>query len=73
MGDFNLRTEVDEEKEKLRNIFPEHEVFVKGSTFNRGNVWSSLDHILVHKKLKNPLMTASYKNIYSDHASINIR
>ena len=73
MGDFNMRPECVEEKKTLESLFPEHQMFIKASTFHRGDVWSSLDHILVHKSYQKPIVTASYKNIYSDHSTINVR
>ena len=70
---MNLKTEVTTEKSKMEDIFPTHSVFVHGSTFHRGDVSSSLDHILVQKKYGRIFKCFNYKNIYSDHSGITIR
>ena len=73
MGDFNLKTEHLEEKTKLEDLFPQHNLFVYGATFRKLEYTSSLDHIFVEKKYSKTFKTTIYQNIYSDHATVNIR
>jgi endonuclease/exonuclease/phosphatase family metal-dependent hydrolase len=73
MGDLNLKTECPEEKKKMEDAFPLHNTFIYAPTFHRASVWSSLDHILVLKTYMRKFKCISYKNIYSDHSSVNIR
>ena len=73
MGDLNLKTECPNEKQKIEDVFPLFKTFIFGATFHRSNAWSSLDHILVKKEFEKLFRCFSYKNIYSDHSSVNIR
>ena len=73
MGDFNLKSECEKEKKKIHGIFTNFNIHIQNSTFQRGPHVSSLDHILIRKDFGQKFKCSSFKNIYSDHSSINFR
>ena len=55
MGDFNLKTECEQEKKKIQFIFENYEIYIQNPTFQRGPHVSSLDHILVRRNFEKSL------------------
>ena len=73
LGDFNLKTEIPSDAEKMNYMLAEFNIFIKGPTFQRLDSFSSIDHIAVSNMLKDPFFCTSYRNIYSDHSAISFR
>lgn len=73
MGDFNLRTENEPEREKLTSLFPKFKCFISGATFQQSSHFSSLDHILVSEDITDPFYCSHFKNIYTEHSAISFR
>ena len=73
LGDFNLKTEISSDAEKMNYMLPEFKIFIKGPTFQRLDSFSSIDHVAVSNMLTDPFFCSSYRNIYSDHSAISFR
>lgn len=73
MGDFNLRTENEPEREKLISLFPKFNCFISGATFQQSSHFSSLDHILVSEDINDPFYCSHFKSIYTEHSAISFR
>ena len=73
MGDFNLKTECEQEKKNIQFIFENYEIYIQNPTVQRGSRVSSLDHILVRRNFEKKFKCSSFKNIYSDHSAISFR